>query len=665
MTDDDYIDPGAPRLVRPGDKIGRFVVVGELGSGGMGIVYEAHDRELDRRVALKVLRGEAASDEERVRMLREGQAMARITHPNVITVYEVGVDGGLVFLAQELLDGGNLAQWLAQSRSRDDILAKFVAAGRGLAAAHAAGLVHRDFKPDNVLLGKDGRVRVADFGLARALGVDEVILLTRRAGVPRESSPHPMSSLTRTGAVMGTPMFMAPEQHEAETVDERTDQFSFCVALYHALYGEYPFAGRTSVALADNVLRGQLQKPSKKIPARLRAVVVRGLAVAPADRYPTMDALLAELTRQPTRRLRKFAVLAAAAAVIGGAVVGGAVLSRSSDQPRPTPGVLEVKDLSNTGATEWLASAMERGQLDDALEKYDMAAALKLQAGDRVQAAIARAIGAYTQVLRGELGGAQQRLREASATADRDPIALAYIDLATASRARATGELDVAVARGKACATAFTMAPALAALCHQLRGEAEADRGNATAAARAYTSARELARNHPERALAIELAHADLLLDLGSDERAATEALALQAQADERGAVTGEALATVILARIKLRQGASSEAQELLERVKPATLQELRVKLLHAIAHGEALALQGDPEGLDEIERARVEATKHEHAGLALEARLARLEVLSAEADTHLEAEQRALVADAEQRGYRRVTKLAQTVAQR
>ena len=555
MTDDDAINPGA-WPIRAGDKIGRFVVVGELGAGGMGIVYEAIDRELDRRVALKVLRGAAASDEERVRMLREGQAMARITHPNVITVYEVGVDRGLVFLAQELLDGGNLAQWLAQPRSQADILAKFVAAGRGLAAAHAAGIVHRDFKPDNVLLGKDGRVRVADFGLARALGAEEVILLTRRAGVTRETAtPHPMSPLTRTGAVMGTPMFMAPEQHEGETVDERTDQFSFCVALYHALYGDWPFAGRTAVALAHNVLKGQLQKPPKRIPPPLRTAVVRGLAVAPADRHPSMEALLAELTRQPGRKLRKLALVAGAAIVVGGAVIGGAILSRSTDPPRPPPVTLDTKDLSNTGATEWLASAMERGQLDDALEKYDMAAVLKLQAGDRAQAAIAHAIGAYTQVLRGELAGALQRLRDAEGTAGDDPLARAYIDLATAARARATGELELAVTRGKACAATFaSKVPALAALCHQLRGEAEADRGDDAAAGKAYDRARSLASKHPDRALPIELAHAELLLDLGADERAATQALALLTQADERGAVTGEALATVILARIRLRQ---------------------------------------------------------------------------------------------------------------
>ncbi|HEY1547171.1 MAG TPA: serine/threonine-protein kinase, partial [Kofleriaceae bacterium] len=196
-----------------GSKIGRFVVVGTLGSGGMGVVYAAHDRELDRHVALKVMRTSAATEEERTRMQREGQAMARVTHPNVITVHEVGVDGAFVFLAEELLDAGTLGSWLEARHSHAEIVEKFELAGRGLAAAHAAGLVHRDFKPDNVLLGKDGRVRVADFGLARALGADNP-MVTARMRKPSENdvdapAPTPMSQLTATGAVMGTPMYMA------------------------------------------------------------------------------------------------------------------------------------------------------------------------------------------------------------------------------------------------------------------------------------------------------------------------------------------------------------------------------------------------------------------------------------------------------------------------
>ncbi|HLL25561.1 MAG TPA: serine/threonine-protein kinase, partial [Kofleriaceae bacterium] len=309
--------------IRRGSKVGRFVVVGELGSGGMGVVYAAHDRELDRHVALKVMRGVLGDDEDRVRMLREGQAMARVSHPNVITVFEVGTHGGIVFLAQELLDAGTLGSWLEQPRSEAEILDKFIAAGRGLAAAHAAGLVHRDFKPENVLLGKDGRVRVSDFGLARATGVlDGNQLETVRGGrsVEHSHAVSPMTNnLTRTGAVMGTPMFMAPEQHEGRRADERSDQFAFCVALYHALYGAWPFDGKTSVALADNVINGVMKPPPKtaKVSPRLRKILLRGLSTKPEDRYPSMDAMLAELTARPggtRKRLVVAGVLLAAAA---------------------------------------------------------------------------------------------------------------------------------------------------------------------------------------------------------------------------------------------------------------------------------------------------------------------------------------------------------------
>ncbi|MDQ3368977.1 MAG: serine/threonine-protein kinase, partial [Myxococcota bacterium] len=359
-----------------GTRIGRFIVEGQLGAGGMGVVYTAHDRELDRRVALKVLRTAAAADDaQRTRMLREGQAMARVTHPNVITVHEVGIESGIVFLAQELLDGGTLGEWLLhQPRSRAEILEKFTAAGRGLAAAHAAGLVHRDFKPDNVLLGKDGRVRVADFGLARALEATDSVIATTRDGrrayvdslaeTAADLGKSPMAPMTQTGAVMGTPLYMAPEQHNGEPADERSDQFSFCVALYEALYGDPPFAGQTVVALADAVIHGRVEPPTKgsRVPGRLRRILLRGLRPAPADRYPSMDALLAELAHDPGRRVRRFALVAGLVALVGGAVVGGYVL-RSRDGAaevagRRTVAVLGFQNLGGEAANAWLSSAL-------------------------------------------------------------------------------------------------------------------------------------------------------------------------------------------------------------------------------------------------------------------------------------------------------------------
>jgi tetratricopeptide (TPR) repeat protein len=348
-----------------GSKIGRFVVEGQLGAGGMSVVFAAHDRQLDRRIAIKILRG-TVDEAQRLRLMREGQAMARVTHPNVITVYEVGIEGRLVFLAQELLDGGTLREWLATPRTRREILDKFIAAGRGLAAAHAAGLVHRDFKPDNVLLGTDGRVRVADFGLARSVeGAETVPSGPHVDALAQTAGDLPMSPLTRTGAVMGTPLYMAPEQHLAEPVDARSDQFSFCVALYEALYGEQPFPGRTAVALADAVINGRLQRPpaGSSVPSRLRRILLRGLSISPADRYPTIDALLAELAHDGSRRMRRVALVGVLGIVIAGAVVGGyALRSRTATATDAVPAVrtiavLGFKNLGGDSSTHWMASA--------------------------------------------------------------------------------------------------------------------------------------------------------------------------------------------------------------------------------------------------------------------------------------------------------------------
>ena len=154
----------APRV-----RVGRYELIGRLGAGGMGVVHRAHDPELDRPVAVKLLRAEASSDDKaRARMLREARALAKLSHANVVQIYEIGEHEQRTFLVMEYVDGSTLAHWLEQQRPWPEVLARFVAAGRGLAAAHRAGVVHRDFKPENVLLGRDGSVRVADFGLALA-----------------------------------------------------------------------------------------------------------------------------------------------------------------------------------------------------------------------------------------------------------------------------------------------------------------------------------------------------------------------------------------------------------------------------------------------------------------------------------------------------------------
>jgi serine/threonine protein kinase/tetratricopeptide (TPR) repeat protein len=318
----------------------------------MGVVYRAYDPELDRPVALKLLR--AASDgwggAQRDRLMREAQALARLQHPNVIAVYDVGTFRGDVFIAMELVEGSSMHQWLKEpGRTRKEILAVFLAAGEGLAAAHRAELVHRDFKPDNVMIGSDGRVRVLDFGLARMAhgasdrppsirtappaGVEEPTIddrpqwpsndrtLTAPADVDGEASrmpgrpggsetPPPSASgsgrsgpnllatpLTLADSIVGTPRFMSPEQTIGVGIDRRADEFSFCVALYQALYGAYPFAGTPY----DEVRDWRVQEPPEatRVPRWLRQVLLKGLAERPDDRYASMPELLDALRADP------------------------------------------------------------------------------------------------------------------------------------------------------------------------------------------------------------------------------------------------------------------------------------------------------------------------------------------------------------------------------
>jgi serine/threonine protein kinase len=215
------------RLER-GRAVGRYLLLDQLGSGGMGVVYSAYDPGLDRKVAVKLLRlSQAEHKSSKARLLREAQAMARLQHPNVLAVFDAGTLGDEVFIAMELVHGSNVTAWLAQQRrSWREILQVFISAGRGLAAAHAADLVHRDFKPDNVLIGQDGRVRVTDFGLARDLGAEHSLSLTASELTPWMEE----SRLTRTGMLLGSPAYMSPEQFQSRNVDARSDQFSFCVA---------------------------------------------------------------------------------------------------------------------------------------------------------------------------------------------------------------------------------------------------------------------------------------------------------------------------------------------------------------------------------------------------------------------------------------------------
>ena len=290
-----------------GATIGRYMVLSCLGSGGMGVVYAAYDPELDRKVAIKLLKSGGGGSSGRVRFLREAQAMARLSHPNVINVFDVGTIDNQVFIAMEFVDGDTLNRWLEQTtRSQREILDTFTLAGRGLQAAHAAGLVHRDFKPDNVLISKEGQVRVMDFGLARSIGQSDDDTTLPRELTSSTSNQALNIRLTHTGAMMGTPRYMAPEQYEGQATDQRTDQFSFCVALYEALYGVAPFVGEDINTLGFNVVRGRVSSPppDTKVPTWIRQVLLRGLQVKPDSRFPSMEELISALNPQQ-RRLSK------------------------------------------------------------------------------------------------------------------------------------------------------------------------------------------------------------------------------------------------------------------------------------------------------------------------------------------------------------------------
>jgi eukaryotic-like serine/threonine-protein kinase len=297
-------------------KIGRYDVLENIGHGGMGVVYSAFDEELDRKVAIKVLVAEELqSDNARLRFKREAQAMARLSHPNVVTVHEVGEADGRVFIAMEFVRGESLDRYCCDgARPWQEVVEIFTQAGRGLTAAHAAGLIHRDLKPHNIIRGDDGVVKVLDFGLALAeAATREVAAREAPASArPREGRSASILSirLTQVGALVGTPAYMAPEILAGGDADARSDLYSFCVALYEALHGQLPFEGETLDEFLDNVEQGAVipPPPGSKAPGWIHRIVLRGLEARSERRWPSMAALVDALSRDPTRRRRRLVV---------------------------------------------------------------------------------------------------------------------------------------------------------------------------------------------------------------------------------------------------------------------------------------------------------------------------------------------------------------------
>ncbi|MEM9463005.1 MAG: serine/threonine-protein kinase [Myxococcota bacterium] len=324
------------------NKIGRYRVIRRIGAGGMGTVYEAFDDALGRAVAVKVLR-RALGARNSQRLFREARALAQLSHPNVVHVYEVGESEGQSFVAMELVPGQTLRKWCEQEPrpSWRACLEVFLAAAAGLAAAHRQGLVHRDFKPSNVIVDDEGRVRVLDFGLARAVDPSSSGSTTvgRTYQDTSEKRPGDSSSasmearLTETGCVMGTAAYMSLEQMRGQMVDARSDQFSFCVSLYEAVYGERPFKGRSVLELEQAIPLGLPRKApprSRAIPATLRAILSRGMAPAPDDRWPSMEILSAQLERLIRPRGRRL-VLPLGLMLTTGTVLGATTTTYWTD----------------------------------------------------------------------------------------------------------------------------------------------------------------------------------------------------------------------------------------------------------------------------------------------------------------------------------------------
>jgi eukaryotic-like serine/threonine-protein kinase len=307
--------PSAPSL-SPGTRVGRYEILGELGRGGMGVVYRAHDSALDREVALKCLHRRGLDREALARLAREAQALARLSHPNVVIVYDVSSAGDELLVAMEYVRGTTLREWLQSPRPWPAVIDVFGGAGRGLAAAHAQGMVHRDFKPANVMMGRDGRVRVLDFGLVVLGEVPSTVEAGSASGELEADAP---TDLTATGTVMGTPAYMAPEQHTRRSVDARSDQFAFCVTLWEGLVGKRPYDGSYADILAAKHRGPPAWPEGSAVPRRIVAAVRRGLAPDPAERWPTMDALLLALAA-PRRRWRWGLVPVAGLAALGGAI---------------------------------------------------------------------------------------------------------------------------------------------------------------------------------------------------------------------------------------------------------------------------------------------------------------------------------------------------------
>ncbi len=539
-------------------RLGRYEIEGILGAGAMGRILLARDPRLDRRVALKLIAPHLVDDPvARARIVQEARAMAKLSDPHVAQVYEVAEDDAHLFVAMEHVDGQPLSAWLDERpRSWARVVEVFVQAGRGLAATHAKGLAHRDFKPDNVMLERGGRAKVVDFGLACDFAEPDV------AHTP---SPDAPATLTATGAWLGTPAYMAPEQWDGGRVDARSDQFSFCVALYEALAGRRPFEGRSASATGEALARGHVPPLARRlrIPRRIEAAIRRGLAIDPEQRWPAMEPLLHAL--DPRARVRAAVVLPATA--VAAAAVAAVVL------------VADRERCDTAGAAmDALWSHQHRDHTEQAMLAVDApwAAATSAAVLPHLDAAAVAWRDAAQAVCAAEDG----RTEPARC------LAHARVDLAEAIERAASGDVALLV---DAAAQAELLPDARACLQPSavawLREDAAPEGEQAAAARRAW---RDAARSLGELSTMAGADH--YVASLAAGRAAAGDARARAEAAGDRPQVAASAW---LMGRLALRDSDREAAERALREARDVSL-EVGALSLHAAATVELLYVVGN-----------------------------------------------------------------------
>ncbi len=495
---------GEPTEATPTTKIGRHTLLEPLGSGGMGVVYTAYDPQLDRRVAIKVLHaGASEAKRERAsrRLLAEAQAMAKLNHPNVIAVHDAGVEDGRVFVAMEFVDAGTLGSWCEQHPPSDRprfeaVLELLLQAGRGLVAAHAAGLVHRDLKPANMLVDRQGRLRVADFGLARIHADD-----SDAGSEDATRSAKPDDATPRTD-VAGTPAYMAPEQFEGRS-DARSDQWSWCATAWEAAYGQRPFPGTNMSALMLARQAGAPASPKGRpeVPGWFHRVLERGLAPDPAARYPSMSALLRDLDHR-RRRGRRVAAVVGVGALVGVAAMGWSGRADPPAEPSRCDGL--------TAVVEAVYDPGVRAQIVDAT---------RARHGKVAAAAMERPLSRLDDYSAAWLAGAQQACRAIERDGGLSDAAIVdQADGAMRCYRSALDEMAVVVAEeleAPQLVGAFGAVEALPPLdrCRHAAADVPEESGNARVIARWLAQANVQLTMHDHPGARASLDHASALLD--------------------------------------------------------------------------------------------------------------------------------------------------------